>query len=59
LDPETSPDGFDGIIGQNELNDVLLNFGNSSDPAANTIPEPTSLALLGIGGLAIGRRRRA
>ncbi|MEM7624057.1 MAG: hypothetical protein AAF333_00360 [Planctomycetota bacterium] len=58
LDPATSPDGFDGIIGQNELNDVLLNFGNSADPAANTIPEPASIALLA-GAFALISRRRA
>ncbi|MEM7627153.1 MAG: PEP-CTERM sorting domain-containing protein [Planctomycetota bacterium] len=56
LDPETSPDGFDGILGQNELNDVLLNFGNSAPVVA--VPEPTSLALLGLVGLGLVSRRR-
>ncbi|MEM7624784.1 MAG: PEP-CTERM sorting domain-containing protein [Planctomycetota bacterium] len=49
---------FDGLVGQNELNDVLLNFGNSG-AAVTTIPEPTSLALLGLSGLAMLRRRQA
>ncbi|MEM7627523.1 MAG: alpha/beta hydrolase-fold protein [Planctomycetota bacterium] len=58
------PDGWtaidqfdDGFIGQNELNDVLLNWGDgAATPAA--IPEPTSLGLMAISGIAVARRRR-
>ena len=50
---------FDSLISQNELDDVLLNWGNGTPPApVNAIPEPTSLALLGLGGLALSARRR-
>ncbi|MEL7088139.1 MAG: hypothetical protein AAGL98_06800, partial [Planctomycetota bacterium] len=44
---------FDGVqVSQNELDGVLLNWGNGSPPPpVNAIPEPTSLALLGLGGL--------
>ncbi|MEM7627210.1 MAG: hypothetical protein AAF333_16565 [Planctomycetota bacterium] len=59
LDPLTSPNGFDGLIGQNELDDVLLNFGSGTLPTTNAIPEPTAAALLGLGGLALLRRRPA
>jgi hypothetical protein len=49
-----------------DLSDVLNNFG-LSNPNASSVggaavgaaPEPASLAMLGIGALLVGRRRRA
>ena len=52
---------FDDLIGQNELDAVLLNFGAGSavDSAAITaVPEPTSAALIVLGGVAVATRRR-
>ena len=52
---------FDGLIGQNELDAVLLSFGDGSTlaPAAVTaVPEPASAALVALGGLALLTRRR-
>ncbi|MEM7624252.1 MAG: PEP-CTERM sorting domain-containing protein [Planctomycetota bacterium] len=52
----TTVGSFDGLIGQNELDDVLANFGNSA--ATTAVPEPASLVLLGLGGVALATRRR-
>ena len=50
---------FDNLISQNELDGVLLNWGDGTPPApVSAIPEPTSAALLGLGGLALAIRRR-
>jgi len=50
----------DGFVGVDDLNVVLLNWNNGTPPADGAaIPEPASLALLGLGGLAMLRRRRA
>ncbi|MEM7627396.1 MAG: family 16 glycosylhydrolase [Planctomycetota bacterium] len=60
FDPtNTTVGSFDGLIGQNELDDVLANFGNSSGPAVNAIPEPTTAALVLLGGGALLARRRS
>jgi uncharacterized protein len=51
----------DGFVGIDDLNLVLVNWNNGTPPATGngTIPEPASLALLGLGGLALLRRRNA
>ena len=58
LDGDINGDGFVGIA---DLNIVLGNWNAGTPPAAGnaTIPEPASLALLGMGGLALLRRRNA
>ncbi len=50
---------FDGTVDQNELDGVLQNWGSTSAPdfAGSAVPEPTVLALLSVGGLAMLRRR--
>jgi hypothetical protein len=56
LDGDVNGDGFVGIA---DLNIVLGTWNNGTPPAGNSsIPEPASLALLGLGGLAMLRRRR-
>jgi PEP-CTERM motif len=49
----------DGFVGVDDLNIVLVNWNNGTPPAGGAaIPEPASLALLGLGGVAMLRRRR-
>ena len=40
---------FDGLMSQNELDGVLLNWGDGTPPSLTTVPEPASLATLGVG----------
>jgi len=60
LPPEIPGDiNGDGFVGLDDL-DIILNNWNSGTPpgvGTPTIPEPASLALLGLGGLALLRRR--
>ncbi len=50
---------FDGTVDQNELDGVLQNWGSTSAPnfAGSNVPEPVSVALLGVSGLMLCRRR--
>jgi hypothetical protein len=54
---EGDPSG-DGFVGIEDLNTVLGNWNAGIPPAASAVPEPTTLALLGLGGIAMLRRRR-
>lgn len=48
----------DGFVGIDDLNIILGNWNTGSPPAASdVIPEPGTLALLGLGGLAVLKRR--
>jgi hypothetical protein len=48
----------DGFVGIEDLNTVLGNWNAGIPPAASAVPEPASLALLGLGGIAMLKRRR-
>ena len=47
----------DGDVDDSDLGTSFANYTGPLSPAA--VPEPTSLALLGLGGLLVARRRRA
>ncbi len=57
VNPLADPSG-DGFVGITDLNVVLGNWNAGVPPGPAVVPEPTTLALLGLGGVAMLRRRR-
>ncbi len=57
INPLADPSG-DGFVGITDLNVVLGNWNAGVPPGPAVVPEPTTLALLGLGGVAMLRRRR-
>jgi len=56
-DPLADPSG-DGFVGIEDLNTVLGNWNAGTPPPPSVVPEPASLSLLALGGLAMTRRNR-
>ena len=47
----------DGFVGLDDLDIILNNWNNGTPPTASAIPEPATLALMGLGVFALVRRR--
>ena len=57
-DPLADPSG-DNFIGIDDLNEVLGNWNAGTPPASGAaVPEPATLGLIALGGLALARRQR-
>ena len=56
---KTAADGDTDGDGDVDDSDLGTSFSGYTGPLAAAVPEPTSLALLGLGGLLVARRRRA
>ncbi len=55
--PLADPSG-DGFVGIDDLNTVLGNWNAGTPPAPSAVPEPATLGLLSLAGLALVQRRR-
>ena len=53
-----SGSGPDGYVGLDDLQPVLDHWNEGTPPTPSAVPEPASLMLAGLGGLALLRRRR-
>ncbi|MEZ6192250.1 MAG: PEP-CTERM sorting domain-containing protein [Phycisphaerales bacterium] len=56
-DPLAGDPSGDGFVGITDLNLVLGNWNAGTPPAGSAVPEPATLALLGLGGMALLKRR--
>jgi hypothetical protein len=56
-DPLAGDPSGDGFVGIEDLNEVLGNWNAGTPPAAIAVPEPATMGLVLIGGLALIKRR--
>lgn len=56
-DPLAGDPSGDGFVGQDDLNDVLAGWGQGTPPSFTVVPEPGSIVVLALAGLAVWRRR--